>query len=196
MWKVESKPQIFDVCIITFCQERLFKHKPIESHRQFVKEMMSFNKIKVNILVVESGGYLESYTNYLLVMETSCFRNLCPFFLLRTAFVKCPFIYLVCLWIKKVWNYLAVLVDLVRANMLEYMALNHNPRRHCWTLVSLMASSQGVKLIMILYFYLWFKQVKKKSKLKFLVFFKMITQSANIDKVYNYIVCKSTAILF
>lgn len=24
----------------------------------------------------------------------------------------------------------------------------------------------------------------------------MITQSANIDKVYNYIVCKSTAILF
>lgn len=30
----------------------------------------------------------------------------------------------------------------------------------------------------------------KKSKLKFLVFFKMITQSANIDKVYNYIVCK------
>lgn len=120
-------------------------------------------------------------------METSCFRNLCPFFLLRTAFVKCPFIYLVCLWIKKVWNYLAVLVDLVRANMLEYMALNHNPRRHCWTLVSLMASSQGVKLI-------W--SVKKKSKLKFLVFFKMITQSANIDKVYNYIVCKSTAILF
>lgn len=129
-------------------------------------------------------------------METSCFRNLCPFFLLRTAFVKCPFIYLVCLWIKKVWNYLAVLVDLVRANMLEYMALNHNPRRHCWTLVSLMASSQGVKLIWSYIFTYDSSKLKKKSKLKFLVFFKMITQSANIDKVYNYIVCKSTAILF
>lgn len=123
-------------------------------------------------------------------METSCFRNLCPFFLLRTAFVKCPFIYLVCLWIKKVWNYLVVLVGMVRTNMLEYMALNHNPRRHCWTRVSLTASSQGVKLIWSYIFTCDSSKFKKKSKLKFLVFFKMITQSANIDKVYNYIVCK------
>lgn len=147
MWKVESKPQIFDVCIITFCQERLFKHKPIESHRQVCERNDVLQQNKSYYPSCRSGSFSESYTNYLLVMETSCFRNLCPFFLLRTAFVKCPFIYLVCLWIKKVWNYLVVLVGMVRTNMLEYMALNHNPRRHCWTRVSLTASSQGVKLI-------------------------------------------------